>query len=152
MHVHNSIYSVLNKQRIIELFVIGIAYSERAVRFHIQITQFMWKEAIATPISKLPFSNSCDYSVWGENLTTLTVESLHGFCHKVLIPKLFLQWQADVQHSECSIRDRDPQLLTKEMFLSKNRISTLSIPTCWRWLRRLGFTCNTQRKEERVLC
>jgi len=80
-----------------------------------------------------------------KNLTTLTVESLHGFCDKVLIPKLFRQWQSDVQQSKCWIRDQDP-LLTREMFLLKNRISTLSIPTCWRWLHRLGFTYNTQRK------
>ncbi len=80
-----------------------------------------------------------------KNLTTLTVESLHGFCHEVLTPKLFCQWQSDVQQSKCWIRDQDP-LLTREMFLLKNRISTLSIPTCWRWLHRLGFTYNTQRK------
>ncbi len=40
-----------------------------------------------------------------KNLTTLTVESVHGFCHEVLIPKLLRLWQSDVQQSKCWIRD-----------------------------------------------
>jgi hypothetical protein len=79
-----------------------------------------------------------------KNLTTLTVELVHGCCHDVLIPKLFKQWQSDIVHSNSD--NRDNTLRTKEAFLSEHRISTLSIPTCWRWLHRLGFTYNTQRK------
>ena len=80
------------------------------------------------------------------SLTTLTVESVHGFCHDTLIPKLFEQWRSDIEHGRGSRnRDQDP-VLTKEMFMNEHKISTLSIPTCWRWMHRLGFTYNTQRK------
>ena len=79
-----------------------------------------------------------------KNLTMLTVESVRGFCHDVLIPKLFKQWKSDIEHSNRQNRDQDP--LTKEMFLVEHKISMLSIPTCWQWMHRLGFTYNTQRK------
>lgn len=72
-----------------------------------------------------------------KNLTTLSLESVHGFCHDILIPKLFEQWQSE---------NRDQDRLTKDMFLAEHRLSTLSIPTCWRWLHRLGFTYNTKQK------
>ena len=65
-----------------------------------------------------------------KNLTTLTVESVHGFCHDVLIPKLFKQWKSDIEHS--NRRNRDQDQLTKEMILVEHKISVLSIPTCWR--------------------
>ena len=82
-----------------------------------------------------------------KNLTTLTLESFHGFCHDTLIPKLFEQWRSDVVNSSVSSNmDQDNLLLTKERFMHEHKISTLSIPTCWRWLYRLGFTINTQRK------
>lgn len=82
-----------------------------------------------------------------KSLTTLTVESVHGFCHDTLIPKLFEQWRSDIEHSSGSRnRDEDPAVLTKEMFMNEHKISTLSIPTCWGWMHRLGFTYNTQRK------
>jgi hypothetical protein len=32
------------------------------------------------------------------------------------------------------------------MFLLEHGIRNFSIPTCWRWLHRLGFSYNTQRK------
>jgi hypothetical protein len=82
------------------------------------------------------------------NLTTLTVESFHGFCHKILLPKLFEQWRSDVLCSceSTSNMDQDSPLLTKQAFMNEHRIRTLSIPTCWRWLHRLGFRYEYQRK------
>jgi hypothetical protein len=65
-----------------------------------------------------------------KNLTALTVEIVHSFCHDELIPKLLLQWQDDMITSKSWSGDRD--LLTKEMFLKEHGITTLSIPTtCW---------------------
>jgi len=81
-----------------------------------------------------------------KSLTTLTVESVHSFCHDKLIPKLFEQWKLDIERSSGSGNTDQNRLLTKEMFLHEHRITSLSIPTCWRWLHRLGFTYNTQRK------
>ena len=79
-----------------------------------------------------------------KNLTTLPVEVVHSFGHDQLIPKLLLQWQDDMIASKSLSSDRD--LLTKEMFLREHGITTLSIPTCWRWLHQLGFTYDVQRK------
>ncbi|KAI2494539.1 hypothetical protein MHU86_19998 [Fragilaria crotonensis] len=36
--------------------------------------------------------------------------------------------------------------LSQEMFLLEHGIRNFSIPTCWRWLHRLGFSYNTQKK------
>jgi hypothetical protein len=79
-----------------------------------------------------------------KNLTVLTVEIVHSFCHDELIQKLLLQWQDDMITSKSWCGNRD--LLTNEMFLKEHGIATLSIPTCWRWLHNLGFTYDTQRK------
>jgi hypothetical protein len=81
-----------------------------------------------------------------KNLTTLSVESTQAFCHDTLIPQLLEQWRSDTAQSRTDLIERDNPLLTKEMFMNEHHLTTLSIPTCWRWLHRLGFTHNTQRK------
>ena len=81
-----------------------------------------------------------------KNLTTLSVESMQAFCHDTLIPQLLEQWRSDNAQSSMDMIEQDYPLLTKEMFMNELHLTTLSIPTCWRWLHRLGFTHNTQRK------
>ncbi|KAI2499988.1 hypothetical protein MHU86_14511 [Fragilaria crotonensis] len=83
------------------------------------------------------------------NLTTLTVELVHSFCLEKLIPELFKQWCDDME--QCRIEegttDRlNHEPLSQEMFLLEHGIRNFSIPTCWRWLHRLGFSYNTQKK------
>jgi hypothetical protein len=81
-----------------------------------------------------------DITAFGvKNLTSLTVEVVHLFCHDELIPKLVAQWQNDMLCSKawCS---SNRVLLTKEIFLQEHGITSLSIPTCWQWLHCLAFT------------
>ena len=81
------------------------------------------------------------------NLTVLTVELVHSFCLEKLIPELFKQWCDDME--QCSIEEAtrlNQEPLSQEMFLLEHGIRNFSIPTCWQWLHRLGFSYNTQRK------
>ena len=85
-----------------------------------------------------------------KNLTTLTVELFHGFCHEILLPKLFEQWRSDLSCScESSNEEQDSSLLTKQAFMNEHRIRMLSIPTCWD-----GYTVSdlVQISAKRVLC
>jgi hypothetical protein len=77
------------------------------------------------------------------NLTVLTIELVHVFCIEQLFPKLFDQWRNDLEKSDSSISST---LLTEEMFLKEYSICNFSIPTCWRWMRQLGFTYSVQQK------
>jgi hypothetical protein len=71
------------------------------------------------------------------NLMVLTAELVHTFCVEELFPKLFKQWCDDIGKSTSSVNSTS---LTQEMFLKEHSISNFSIPTCWRWMRQLGFT------------
>ncbi len=82
-----------------------------------------------------------------KNLTTLTVELFHGKSHEILLPKLFKQWRSNLSRSgESSNEEQDTSLSTKHALMNEHRIRMLSIPTCWRWLHRLGFRYKYQRK------
>jgi hypothetical protein len=91
-----------------------------------------------------------DISRFGvQNLTTLTVESMQGFCHDTLIPKLLKQWRSDHEESQStssSTTTNQESTLTKQLFMEEHNLSSLSIPTCWRWMHRLGFKHCEQRK------
>ena len=93
------------------------------------------------PISQLfmKFPNAKDQiTAFGlGNLMVLTAELVHTCCVEELFPKVFKQWCDDIGKSTSSVNSTS---LTQEMFLKEHSISNFSIPTCWRWMRQLGFT------------
>jgi hypothetical protein len=85
-----------------------------------------------------------------KNLTVLTVEVVHSFCHDQLIPKLLLQWQDGMITCKSLRSDRD--LLTRECSKENTASPPLVVPPgCWRSLHQLGFTYDVQRRASMLM-
>jgi hypothetical protein len=83
-----------------------------------------------------------------KNLTTLTVELVYSYCLETLFPRLYEIWREDMHHAASSVHPQPNDLgeLTLQKFLIAHGMHNFSIPTCWRWLHRLGFSYNSHRK------
>jgi hypothetical protein len=70
------------------------------------------------------------------NLNELTAELLLAYLHDTALPALLEQIQAELDCAEYSMYD----------LLQQHRLTTLSVPTIYRWMRLLGFKYEQRRK------
>ena len=71
-----------------------------------------------------------------QNLNELSAELLYSYLHEVALPALLEERRAELVDA----------FYTMAQLLGENRLTILSIPTIYRWMRRLGFKYEVRRK------
>ena len=121
----------------------NLEFRKRRIFLHPNIMVRCGKRPLPLLLVKYPAAKDRLAAFGLGNLSTLTVELMHGFCNEVLFPQLYQQWCRE--NSEAYSIDED-QLPTQDIFLKEHSIQNFSISTCWRWMKLIGFTYCTQRK------
>jgi hypothetical protein len=71
-----------------------------------------------------------------QNLNELSAELLYSYLHEVALPALLEERRAELVD----------EFYTMEQLLGENRLTKLSIPTIFRWMKCLGFKYEVRRK------
>jgi hypothetical protein len=107
-----------------------------------------------------------------KNLVHLSFEAIYQLIHSVVIPRLAALWKSESANEATSIAaattassspststtststinptsnvaDNNQDDDTIELFLRAHRLKNMSFTTSWRWMRLLGFKCDTRKK------